>query len=225
MITVGPDWGTLTLVEVGVRTFKRPIAHYSSMAYSKADLLQDIRAVAAEVGETPTLNDYREHGSIAVTTIYRRFGSWQDALAAAGFEPREPDSEVTNEELIDALERLADELCKRPTAAEMNEQGAHWASTYRRAFGSWNAACEAAGLKTSQPVGQETLSETDLLEELTRIAEVCGAPPSVSDMREEGEYGPRTYYRRFGSWSAAVTAAGFDPHPGPTESGETDKIS
>lgn len=192
------------------------------MPYSRADLLEDIRTVAAEVGGTPTLNDYREHGTASVMTIYNRFGSWQDALAAAGYEPREPDSEVTDEELLDELERLADELGKRPTAAEMNDHGAHWASTYRRAFGSWNAACEAVGLETGSPVAQETLSEAELLEELTRVAEVCGAPPSVSDMRDEGKYGPRTYIRRFGSWNAAVKAAGFEPHPAPTESGDTD---
>lgn len=193
------------------------------MAYSKAALLQDIRTVAAEVDGTPTLNDYREHGTVAVTTIYNRFGSWQEALAATGFEPREPDSDATDEEILEELVRLADELSRRPTAAEMNDQGAHWASTYRRAFGSWNAACEAAVLKTSQPVAQETLSETDLLAELTRVAEVCGIPPSVFDMRDEGNYSPRTYSRRFGSWSAAVEVAGFEPHPATTEpSGSTE---
>ncbi len=193
------------------------------MPYSDADLLEDIRAVAAEVGGTPTLNDYREHGTAAVTTIYSHFGSWRDALAAAGYEPREPDSEVTDEELLEELERLADELGKRPTAVEMNDHGAHWAATYRRAFGSWNAACEAVGLETSQPVAQETLSAAELLEELTRVAEVCGVPPSVSDMRDEGTYGPRTYYRRFGSWTAAVEEAGFEPHSAPTESGDSDE--
>ena len=192
------------------------------MAYSDEDLLDDIRSVAAKVGGTPTLNDYREHGTASAKTIYRHFGSWQDALTTAGYEPREPDSEATDEELLDELERLADELGKRPTAVEMNDHGAHWASTYRRAFGSWNAACEAVGLETSEPVGQETLSEAELLEELRRVAEVCGAPPSVSDMQDEGTYGPRTYYRRFGSWTAAVKAAGFEPHTAPSESGDTD---
>lgn len=193
------------------------------MAYSDADLLEDIRAVAAEVGERPTLNDYREHGTAGVTTIYSHFGSWQDALAEAGYEPREPDSEVTDEELLEELERLTDELGKRPTAAEMNEHGAHWASTYRRAFGSWNAACEAVGLETLPPNAQETLSRTALLEELRRVAEVCGPPLSVSDMRDEGDHAARTYFRRFGSWKAAITAAGFEPHSAPTESGDSDE--
>jgi len=205
------------------RTFKRLSPHHTSMTYSDEDLLEDIRTVAAEVGGTPTLNDYREHGTAAVTTIYGHFGSWQDALAAAGYEPHESDSEATDEELLDELERLADELGKRPTAVEMNDHGEHWASTYRRVFGTWNAACEAVGLETSQPVAQVTLSETALLEELKRVAEVCGAPPSVSDMRDEGSYGPRTYYRRFGSWTAAVKVAGFEPHPAPTESDDTDE--
>lgn len=206
-----------------VRTFKRPSPHLPSMPYSDDDLLEDIRTVAAKVGETPTLNDYRDHGTAAVTTIYSHFGSWQDALTAAGYEPREPDSEVTDEELLGELERLADELGSRPTAAEMDDHGAYWASTYRRTFGSWTAACEAAGLETSQPVAQETLSEEVLIEELNRVAEVCGPPPSVSNMRDEGKFSPRTYSRRFGSWNAAVKAAGLEPHPAPADSGGSDE--
>lgn len=193
------------------------------MSYSDEALLEDIRSVAAEVGGRPTLNNYREHGTAAVSTIYSRFESWPDALTAAGYESCEPDSELTNEELLDELKRFADDLGERPTAAEMDEHGAYWASTYHRAFGSWNAACEAIGLEALQPVAQETLSEAELLDELSRVAEVCDAPPSVSDMRDEGEYSPRTYSRRFGSWTAAVKAAGFEPHSAPTASGDLDE--
>ncbi|WP_348613010.1 homing endonuclease associated repeat-containing protein [Halobaculum rarum] len=182
------------------------------MPYSDADLIEDIRAVAAEVGEKPTLNDYREHGTAAVTTIYDRFGSWQDALDAAGYEPREPDSAVTDEELLEELDRVADDLGERPTATDMNDHGAYWASTYRRAFGSWNNALEAAGIDSSPSQDRQPVSDEALLEELERVAERVDGTPTTRAMEERGEHSPNTYIRRFGSWNDAVTAAGFEPN-------------
>ncbi|QZP37064.1 homing endonuclease associated repeat-containing protein [Halobaculum magnesiiphilum] len=182
------------------------------MPYSDDDLIEDIRGVAAEVGGKPTLNDYREHGTAAVTTIYDRFGSWQDALDAAGYEPREPDSAVTDEELLDELGRLVDELGERPTATDMNDHGAYWASTYRRAFGSWNNALEAAGIDSSPSQDRQPVSDDALLEELERVAEQVNGTPTTRAMEQHGEHSPNTYIRRFGSWNDAVTAAGFEPN-------------
>lgn len=53
-------------------------------------------------------------------------------------------------------------------------------------------------------------SDQELLEEIKRLADE-GAPPTVSEMDERGEYGVKTYQRRFGSWNEAVQAAGFQP--------------
>lgn len=182
------------------------------MAYTDAELIEDIRAVAAEVGEKPTLNDYREHGAAAVKTIYRHFGSWQAALESAGYEPREPDSEVTDEELLSELERVGDELGDRPTANDMRNHGAYWVSTYRRAFGSWNNALEAAGIDSSPSQDRQPVSDEALLEELERVGEIVDGTPKARAMEEHGEHGPNTYIRRFGSWNDAVRKAGFEPN-------------
>lgn len=182
------------------------------MAYSDAELIEDIRAVAAEVGEKPTLNDYREHGIAAVTTIYSHFDSWQNALESAGYEPREPDSEVTEEELLTELNRLADELGDRPTATDMNDHGAYWVSTYRRAFGSWNKALEAAGIDSSPSQDRQPVSDEELLKELKRVAENVDGTPDARAMVQYGEHSANTYIRRFGSWNDAVTEAGFEPN-------------
>lgn len=182
------------------------------MPYSDADLIEDIRTVAAKVGGTPTLNDYREHGTAAVTTIYTRFGSWQDALDTAGYEPREPDSAVTDEELLEELNRLADELGERPTAADMDNYGEYWASTYRRAFGSWNTALDAVGIDSPPSQDRQPVSDEALLAELKRVAESSDGTPTTRAMEDHGEHSPNTYIRRFGSWNNAVTTAGFEPN-------------
>jgi len=74
------------------------------MPYSDEELLADIRAVADVVERSPSLQDYRDHGEYSVTTIYRRFDSWQGAVARAGFEPRDPNTRTSNADLIDALQ-------------------------------------------------------------------------------------------------------------------------
>jgi tubulin polyglutamylase TTLL5 len=50
------------------------------------------------------------------------------------------------EELIDALQELADELGESPTTTQMNEHGRYWSKVYRDRFGSWDDALDAAFL-------------------------------------------------------------------------------
>ncbi|WP_435147174.1 homing endonuclease associated repeat-containing protein [Halobaculum sp. P14] len=110
------------------------------MRYSDDDLLADIRDVASKLGTTPTLQTYREHGSHSASTMYDRFGSWRDAVDAAGFDPHDPMEKISDEDLIEELRRLRDELGSEPSAGEMNEHGKYWVSTYRNHFESWSAA-------------------------------------------------------------------------------------
>jgi len=173
--------------------------------YSHDELLAELHRLAEEVNRPPTLQDLREYGTHSATTYYNRFGSWQDALAAAGFETNEPNTKIPREDLLDDLRRVA-ELCEgTPSATDMNEHGEFWASTYRRRFGSWNSALKAADLQpTPEP---QKLSEEELLAEIQRLADKYGSPPTFNEMTEHGAYGTSTYIRHFGSWSAAVEKA------------------
>ncbi|GAB3411119.1 hypothetical protein GCM10027435_02400 [Haloparvum alkalitolerans] len=182
------------------------------MRYSDAELLDDVREVGDDLGRAPTLQEYRDHGSHSATTLYDRFGSWRATLAEAGFEPREPTTSVSKEELLADLTRVAEELGHAPTASEMNDEGEYWVSTYRRAFGTWTASLEAAGLESAASGSRgRPATDDELLAELERVADEHGAPPSFQAMEDYGQYGTRTYVRRFGSWNEAVEAAGFEP--------------
>jgi len=180
------------------------------MPYSDEELLADIRAVADVVERSPSLQDYRDHGEYSVTTIYRRFDSWQGAVARAGFEPRDPNTRTSNADLIDALQELADELGESPTTRQMNEHGRYWSKAYRDRFGSWGDALDAAGLDPIDYNADRRVSDADLLDELERLADAVGGRPTTTQMNEKGAYSPETYWRHFGSWRAAVEAIGFD---------------
>lgn len=179
--------------------------------YSDEELLEEIRLVATKIdGErAPSLQDFRRHSSIADTTILRRFDSWQAAVEQAGFEPHEPTTAVSDADLLDELHRLADEIDRIPTIPQMNDRGNYAASTYKNHFGSWSAALEEAFDDTSE--AGATVSNSELIAELQRVADEHRVPPRFKDMREHGTHRARTYTNRFGSWDDALAAAGFEP--------------
>lgn len=185
--------------------------------YSEAELLADLRDVAENLDRTPTKADVRERGSYSPTTYVDRFGGWADALSAADLTPERRGTKIPREDLLSELERMAESLGRPPTSSEMNEDGAFSASTYFRRFGGWDAALAAADLDESPGPGRRSISDRELLDEISRMADVLHRPPTSTEMDELGEYGLSTYLRRFDSWKDALEAAGVGPADRPRE--------
>lgn len=118
------------------------------MTYTDAELLDALRAFAKEYGRPPTAPEANERADLpAASTFVVRFGSWNTAVAEAGFEPR--DRRRSEEELLADLRALADERGACPTAARVRaREDMPTPTTYENRFGSWNAALDAAGLPT-----------------------------------------------------------------------------
>lgn len=113
------------------------------------DVVQDIQRVAD--GETPPIQaTYRKQGDYGVTTAQRRFGSWNEAIAAAGFEPCRGSNPISEADLLDALADLADELDETPTQNQVGERCAYSVGAYYNHFGSLNAAKEQLGLQLNK---------------------------------------------------------------------------
>ena len=91
----------------------------------------------------------------------------------------------------------------------MNEKGRYWRSTYKNEFGSWNDALDAAGFEP-ETIGAN-ITDEELIQELKRVTDKLGEPPTFREMQSEGDYAPHTYDRHFGSWNQALRAAGFEP--------------
>ena len=51
-------------------------------------LLAELKRVARELGKIPTIEEFRELGTVAPETLISRFGSWSKALESAGFDPK-----------------------------------------------------------------------------------------------------------------------------------------
>lgn len=106
-------------------------------------LVTDLRRLGDELGRTPTIEDVQRDGRYSHGSYYNHFASFQTALEAADFEPNVP---IQRQDLIDALHDLADDLGEPPTSSQMRNHGRYSPKPYRREFGGWVEALNAAGL-------------------------------------------------------------------------------
>lgn len=173
----------------------------------REDLLAEIQRLAD--GDTPpSATDMRADGAYTDVTYHHRFGSWREALEAAGFDS--PQQEYTADELVANLRAFAEELGHSPTSTEMDEAGPHAPRTYRTQFGSWGEALDAADL---DPVTRG-YSGDELFAELRRLRDDLGRVPKSTDLETHGRITLRPYVDRWGSFAAALEAAGIDPESG-----------
>lgn len=108
----------------------------------KEDLITDIQRVANEVGRnTITSAVYAEKGKYGVNTMLRRFGSWNNALKAAGLALNNR-LNVPNEELFENLANIWQALGRQPVGKDISKtlMSDFSLGTYEKRFGSWNNA-------------------------------------------------------------------------------------
>lgn len=116
--------------------------------YSEAELIQGLRDLASDLGEKPTQKQMRLEGPYSINAYKRVFGSWNDALAAGGYQPRTDHQKITQSELLNSLEQLADELDRSPSQTDINEHSKHSHKTYYREFeGGLEEAKRRVGLE------------------------------------------------------------------------------
>lgn len=83
-------------------------------------IIDDLKKVASNLGRTPLTNEYTRFGIFTPPTVLKRFGSWADALKAAGLEPTELHRRYwTDIELDSEIERLENELGHKPSWREI----------------------------------------------------------------------------------------------------------
>ena len=111
---------------------------------SDDDLLSDLRRVASEQPDGRLKQRaYRNTGKYGVTTIIRRFGSWNVAIKSANIGVT-IERDISDEKLFSALYNLWAIVGRQPNYSEVRRPAsAFHVSTYERRFGSWRRALEA----------------------------------------------------------------------------------
>jgi len=182
---------------------------------SNADLLNDLQKVADNLDESPTIDQYKTHGSYTPWKIRSRFGSWTEAKKEAGLPLNRSGSAgyANDEALIEDIQRVAEEAQESPTAGQYQEKGKYSLGTIQRRFGGWNKAKQEADLETYSNTGRKKHTDEELLNDLQRVAEELGKSPTFQQYRAEGGPDPTVLADRFGSWNDAKKRANLETYP------------
>lgn len=128
--------------------------------YTDAYLINILQTLQKELGKAPTVDDVRNLGEIVpdVSTFERRFGSWINALKAAGIEGAHNRSDET---ILHQLANLALRLGRAPTKREVNADPTVASSgLYTNRFGKFSTAIELALAMTQPSKAVDELNES-----------------------------------------------------------------
>lgn len=120
------------------------LARVRGQPVSDADLLADLRCLAATLGKTTVgQKEYRALGKYDDSTTTRRFGSWNTALKTAGLTVSN-EVGLGDEVLFENILRLWQHYGRQPRRRELAfPPSCVSQSPYRRRFRSWTAALES----------------------------------------------------------------------------------
>jgi hypothetical protein len=197
--------------------------------YDKDSVIQEIRRVAALIpGKRLSRTQFDQLSKVHSSTLHNKFGSWREALIAAGLGERFDDSSESwnSDEIVQKLQSLARQLGRRTiTQREFNEHTGIGQRPLKRLFGSYGRALEAAGL-TQSPAGRR-YTDDECFENLLSVWTNYGRQPNLNEMKVAPScVGPKAYVLRWGSWRNALQAfvdrVNRDNENGPTTARPTE---
>lgn len=121
-----------------------------------SEILEDLKRVSSELGTAAVpIREYTRLGKFAQTTVKKRFGSWNRALAAAGLNVTAV-HELADAELFDNLREVWIKLGRQPRKREMARPLSRFThSPYVRRFGSWLSAMRRFAEITEETTAEE----------------------------------------------------------------------
>jgi hypothetical protein len=163
-------------------------------------------------------------------TVLGLFGDWNVALEQAGLgRVRVRRHNWSEQEILDALRNWRRVHGRVPYSTEWAHAAADHPSsqTVRSTFGRWDVALRAAGLSLPPRPERRSAAWTpdEVVETIRAWTAQNGRLPAGWEWLRAGPGHPAksTVVERFGSWQAALTAAGA-PLPGDSTRGETTEV-
>jgi hypothetical protein len=184
--------------------------------WTPEEVLAEIRALYRQGADLRPSAVAKHHQTLLVAAR-KRFGTWAKAVKAAGID-YEAYLRRQHQEWVEADKRYIIEeirrLYREGRIDELSGAWRHHLTLFRKArhrFGSWKAAIEAAGLNYEAIVSRRKWTKESILREIQRLyAE--GKDLSVTAMQRNYPnllaIAQSPHY--FGSWQAAIEAAGLD---------------
>ena len=187
--------------------------------YTTWGIIAAMKLAATDGGEL-SITRYEASGQLPrANAIIKRFGSWSEALVAAGLKSPSLKLDATEGQTISALQSVAinGELSIEGYKASRPKTST---STIIRRFGTWGNALKAAGLKSPPVGGKRGLTYTN--EEMVSAMRSAAVGGRLSrPLYESSACKPSSaaIINRFGSWSEGMKQAGLEsfssgPRPG-----------
>jgi hypothetical protein len=179
--------------------------------WSDREIIEGLRRFAADHGRPLRASDRVGWLSVypSPALVVTRFGSLSAGIRKAGLQPGNPPP-VTERDIIHALRGFRREHRRSPTSSEWSRARRRPAAeTIIRHCGSWAAALALAGMNPPERASRGPDREQTIAH-LRAYDREHGTPPSVSEwQRRRLRPGVKPIYRQFGSWPAALAAAGL----------------
>ncbi len=133
-------------------------------------------------------------------------------LNSLGFlwkSPNPPPQPISDEELLNDIQRLHKELSRIPSVGDIIKYGKYGYQTYQKRFGNIRTIREKSGFK-GKISPKVNITDTQLLNDLQQLYQKLGKIPSSKDITKCGKYNYKTYQKRFGSMMSAREEAGIN---------------
>jgi preprotein translocase subunit Sss1 len=174
--------------------------------YTKKQIIQEIRRVAKKLRKTPTVDEFKNF--ISLPCVYRHFGTWHSALKEAGLEPLGPRRDITDEQILAEIRRVARKLNKTPTVGSFQSQATIDVKTVQNRYGTWNNALKKAGFTPTR----EYSTDEQILAEIRQVAKILGRTPTQEMFNQHASISAQAAGNHFGgSWNKALKRACLKP--------------
>src|SRR5262245_36680499 len=110
---------------------------------SRRQILISIAAVARRLGHTPSLMEFIARAGISKHSVFRLFPRWNDAVRAAGLQPRRLYWRPKNNELLKDWGETVRKMRALPSRSAYRLNGKYYHRTLERRFGGWPALPQA----------------------------------------------------------------------------------
>jgi hypothetical protein len=177
-------------------------------SYDDAALVEEICRVAKLLGDSFTRTQFDKVSRAHSSTLSRRFGSWQNALLAAGVKSTQSLTKrnLSRDEIVaharEWSEGITPELLTRKEflrATRIPES-----SIYHQ-FGSWRELLRAAGI--SPNVHGKRYTDAECFENVLSLWTHYGRQPFFSELNKSpSNVGSKAYIFRWGGWRNALKA-------------------
>lgn len=123
------------------------LATFTKSSITTEELIEDLQRVAKILNkQTFSGQEYNNYGNFSLSTFFKRFKTWNNALTAAELIPFDivPGKRISTYELLEEIERIWINLGRQPTTTDIkNGISKYSLNTYERRFGTWRKALES----------------------------------------------------------------------------------